>query len=120
MPYRKDYARTNGHFTLRTSSHPACSLEFAVTDFHLFGKIKEGLGPRQALSSNKVLNAVNGIRRMIAQPELKNAFDHRVRRCDWLHFTMVSAITNSQKRVIYVSKNVFLDHDSQKFLGHTK
>jgi hypothetical protein len=64
--------------------HPAHSPGFVIANFYLFGKIKEGLRTMQASSGDEILEAVNGILKIIFQPELKSAFDHCMHQRDWV------------------------------------
>jgi hypothetical protein len=62
-------------------SHSIYSRDLAITDFYLFGKIKEELRTMQASSEKAVAEAATGILRRLLYTELQSAFGDWVHRC---------------------------------------
>jgi hypothetical protein len=56
--------------------YPTYSPDLAISDFYLFGKIKEELRTMQASFEEEIVEVVTDILRRIPHPELKSVFDH--------------------------------------------
>jgi hypothetical protein len=68
-------------FLCRRVPHPPYSLDLAISDFYLFGRLKERLAGVAAIDVTDLQNEVTRILAKCSEEEKVRAFDHWIERC---------------------------------------
>jgi hypothetical protein len=68
----------------RRVPHPPYSPDLAICDFYLFGHLKERLAGITVNGANDLEHEVTSILAGISRDEKVRAFDHWIKRCEWV------------------------------------
>jgi hypothetical protein len=64
--------------------HPADSPDLAICDFDVFGRLEQQFRGITVETAGELINEVTKVLTTLSIGELRRAFDHSIKRCDWV------------------------------------